>query len=325
MAYFRCKGNNIVKSLKSTGLQQIALPVYNDDYPIIEFKLYQTKYTDQGVIIGDGWTANSVIFYMLNNKNEFRYSSNGIVPVPMKTDEWIDVKIDYSTGILTYDGIEYGGGVSTKPHNQIKVFGFSSHYTSVEISDIKIYKNNELFMHLIPKSDISNEGYYYDLVGGQNYYSTTDTPLLYMQNHMPVYIKPSDYPFKDEYTLYYDEKVGKVGSTIYRKINMDFRATGVGAFFVKDSSNRVWAHPLVLISDLPADVEYVGYDGISRGYYKTVTINNKTYYVAKGNYLMNSSSIQSNPANSIPLLNTYETPFENYDDGIDALIAAALK
>lgn len=168
-------------ALGSTGHQWIELPLYADDYPIIEFKLLQTEYQQGGVIVGDEWSADGFMLYMYSGGNEFRYGTDNIVSFPIKYWKWVDVRIDYTTGTIVYDGVTYGGTPKTQLHKQVKLFGFSNYSCkSVAIADIKIYKNDTLYMQLEARNDETTEaGYFYDTIGNQSYYSDSSYPLLY--------------------------------------------------------------------------------------------------------------------------------------------------
>lgn len=200
MTWFRCIEQNGgggggeskkgVPAIASTSAQWIALPFYDDDNPIIKFKMLQTNNVYQSIILGDLWDISAFCLYMESDDNNyFRYNTNyeHTYAIPKKLWKWVDVEIDYSTGKVTFDGTDYTTqNPKTQLHNQIYLFGLpGSHMANIAISEFKVYVNNTLTMDLEPRRDINTgAGYFYDLVGGQDYYSASSTPLKYYENYL---------------------------------------------------------------------------------------------------------------------------------------------
>lgn len=177
------------KAIASTGQQSIILPFYNDDNPTIKFKFLQPYQNHFGVIIGDIWDTTGFIFYQDVNSgyNDFRYGSNNddLYHIPKKLWKWVDVEIDYSTSKVTVDGVEYTTqNPKTQLHYPIYIFGFTNTNGSyIAISELKVYINDTLEMNLEPRKDSSTGvGYFYDTVNQQNYYSGSNSPLIYFES-----------------------------------------------------------------------------------------------------------------------------------------------
>lgn len=195
MTWFRCTGGNGssgdtkggLPAIASTGAQWIALPLYDDDNPIIEFKMLQPTNINQSIIIGDLWDLSAFCLYMeSDNNNYFRYNTSyeNMYTIPRRIWKWASVKIDYALGKVTVDGVEYTTqNPKTQLHNQVYLFGLAgSHMTNVAITDFKVYKNNTLYLNFEPREDASTgAGYFYDTVGQQDYYSDSSTPLSYVE------------------------------------------------------------------------------------------------------------------------------------------------
>lgn len=189
MAWFLSTGGESsgpTKAIASTNQQYINLPVYDDDNPIIECKLLVTANSPQAIIIGELWDLAAFCLYMESDNNlYFRYNTNyeHLYTIPQNRWNWMNVRIYYGTGIVTVDGVDYTPAVAkTQLHNQIKLFGIDGHEASVALKDVKIYKNNSLFMDLeARKDDVTGAGYFYDKVGQQDYYSNTANPLIYTE------------------------------------------------------------------------------------------------------------------------------------------------
>lgn len=190
MAWFECNGGGSSPTptktpfIGSTGMQYLTLPYYCDDYPVIKAKL-MTLTPNQQVIIGDtSWDVSGFIFYCDNTlaKLCLRYSNSGISDI--SNAKWlspVDVEIDYSTGDIKYDGVTYSGSPKSQLHNQITIFGNpSNRQGNLILFGLQVYTNDNLVMDLVPMKDLqSGAGYLHDTIGGQDYFSGSNTPLFY--------------------------------------------------------------------------------------------------------------------------------------------------
>lgn len=173
-------GSQTNPNVMSTGYQYIELPLYDDDYPVIKARV-KTLYTSiQAVYIGDIWDVSAFCLYTENGVPQFRYTTSDVATIASpKFNEFVDIEMDYAAGTLKYDGTTYGGVQKTQLHNTVKLFGLSGKCSIFAIEEMKIYKNNALYMNLIPRVDASGQGYLYDTIGHQSYSSVTSTPLVY--------------------------------------------------------------------------------------------------------------------------------------------------
>lgn len=164
----------------STGYQYIELPLYDDDYPVIKARV-RTLYTAvQAVYIGDVWSVDSFCFYIENGAPQFRYTTNNVDTISSPAfNRFVDIEMDYRAGTLKYNGTTYGGVQKTQLHNSIKLFGADNRYSIFAIEKMEIYKNNSLFINLVPQVNANGEGYLYDTIGQQAYFSATNIPLIH--------------------------------------------------------------------------------------------------------------------------------------------------
>ena len=192
MTWFKCIGNGggggqAIKAISSTAQQSIALPLYDDDNPVITFKMMLTANSPQGIILGDLWDLAAFCLYMESDSNcYFRYNTDysHVYTIPQKRWNWSEFNINYGTGVIVVDGVTYTPAVAkTQLHNQVRLFGLAGeHFASVAIKDFKAYKNNALYLDLDPRQDSqTGAGYFYDTVNQQSYYSGTNTPLIYSE------------------------------------------------------------------------------------------------------------------------------------------------
>lgn len=174
--------NDTVKMVVSTGAQLIQLPYYSDDGIKLKFKMFLGYVNQNGVIFGDEWSSAGILFYTEGQTLELRVIGNVETNIPLPAYHIADVEFDYTTGILTIDGDTYGS-YTLGGHKPIYLFGLSSgHEIWGALSDISIEQNGTEVMKLVAKKDASTgAGYYHDTIGGQNYYSTTSTDLLYTE------------------------------------------------------------------------------------------------------------------------------------------------
>lgn len=177
---FRCVGGNKKPSVMSTGYQYIELPLYADDYPIIKAKVMSLYKAGQGLYIGDVWTIDGFSFYIENDALQFRYTRDNIATISSPIfNKFVDIEMDYSAGTLKYNGTTYGGIQKTQLHNAICIFGIGDKTSIFAVEEMQIYKNNELYMNLIPLVDESGQGYLYDTIGQQSYFSNTNISLIH--------------------------------------------------------------------------------------------------------------------------------------------------
>lgn len=172
-----------LKMIASSGAQSIQLPYYSDDGIKLKFKMLAGSLTNASVIFGDVWSLSAITLYAISGKLGLREGGNVNENIPHINYKVRDVEFDYSTGILTLDGDTYGAYYAGG-HNVINIFSSnnSGHYSAVALSDILIEQNGVEVMHLEPREDSqTGEGYYYDTIGMQDYYSTTETPLIYTE------------------------------------------------------------------------------------------------------------------------------------------------
>ncbi len=175
-------GTSAARMLASTGAQTIALPYYSNDGVVIKFKMLIGNVESGTIILGDIWSVNGVVLYTYESTLAIRCQSYLNESVTKPSWKIAEVEIDYSTGIVTIDGNTYTTGVTPSNHNQISLFGLSSHYCSVAIGDVTIKKNGADVMHLVPMQDGgTGAGYYHDTIGNTDYYSTTGTNLIYAE------------------------------------------------------------------------------------------------------------------------------------------------
>lgn len=173
----------------STGKQSVALPLYSDDYPIIKTKIITNTRREQALYIGDiaSWSQSLFGFYNENDGNLYFRGTPYVCPVvSQKFFNFVDIEIDYTTGVFVYDGVSYGNVSKTQEHAQVALFGRPSDRQGfMAIADVEIYKSGSLYMHLVPRKDESTgKGYLYDVVNDVSYQSDTATPLEY--DEMPV-------------------------------------------------------------------------------------------------------------------------------------------
>lgn len=176
------------KAIASTAQQWLILPFYNDDNPIIKFKMMQPYQINFGLIIGDIWDTSGFVWYSDVNTgyNDFRWGSGNddLYHIPKKLWKWVDVEIDYGTSKVTVDGTEYTTQTpKTQNHSPIYLFGFTNTNNScIAIAELKVYVNDALAMKLEPRKDsTTGEGYFYDTVGEQDYYSLSNVPFVYVE------------------------------------------------------------------------------------------------------------------------------------------------
>lgn len=185
MGWVKCGNAQKISYISSSCAQQLDLPVYMDEDILIKTKIMIPQtYPSETSIINNEWNVNCMAFYIGQNTLVLRDTSSHTVNITNQPWKWVDIEFKTSDGSLKYDGVTYGGNGGTYNHKVISLFGIeNTHFSSVAFQDIKIYKNGALYMNLIPKLDIdTGGGYFHDTIGGNDYYSVTQTPLLYRES-----------------------------------------------------------------------------------------------------------------------------------------------
>jgi hypothetical protein len=168
---------------------KIELPVYGDEDLVIQFKMKRFNiYTPGNVsyscVLGDHFDGDGVLlFYNSSGEWQFFCGTGCNTYWTATYNDIIDVEIDTVNGRLTIDNtIIYEHTPGTRTHNPICLFTnsqFNYHFIGA-IGEVTIYKDNDLFAKLMPMKDGSTgEGYYHDIIGNQDYYSTTSNKLTY--------------------------------------------------------------------------------------------------------------------------------------------------
>lgn len=178
------EGGSKTAMLASSGNQMIELPLYSDDTFVIKFKLMMQTIQGTGPIIGDIWDVSSFCLYT-EGSIYFRYSTGSPQPFTLIPWEAVDVEMDYKNGTCKYGDTVKGSSNRNSYHRTIKLFGClenMNRFSTVAIGEVKVIKDENVIMHLIPKKDpTTGEGYYYDEIGKAEYRSTTNTPLKYIE------------------------------------------------------------------------------------------------------------------------------------------------
>ena len=189
MAWFECTGGSgggetVTKYIASSCAQQLNLPVYMDEDILIKTKIMIPQtYPSETSIINNEWNVYCMAFYIANGGLCLRDTSSRIVSFANKPWKWVDIEFKTSDGSIKYDGVTYGGQGGNYNHKVISLFGIENgHYSSVAMQTIEIYKDGDLYMNLVPSEDsLTGDGYFYDTIGEQSYYSATATPLIYKE------------------------------------------------------------------------------------------------------------------------------------------------
>ena len=177
-------GGSTVPFICSTGAQYIELPIYSDDNPVISFKMLQDAYGESpAVVVGDNWSTSGMLIYCDGRYMHTRISPSQNVsfnPVPW---EVFDVEFDYATGSLKYGSQTVGDYPSTHQHLPIYLFGLNNtRMSSVGIGEVSIKVSGTEIMHLVPMKDTNTgAGYFHDTVGDTDYYSDSNTDLIYLE------------------------------------------------------------------------------------------------------------------------------------------------
>lgn len=173
-------GDSVIPCLCSTNAQSILLPVYGNDDLVFKFKLLKPNTEYNTAVVAGGWGSWKFLFQTNENNTYLYYTgARSSVTIPAKIWEWQDVEL--GSGYAIVDGVTYTGGSRTRDADQISMFGVPSYYSSVAISETEIYKDGNLIMRLVPKEDNDGHGYFHDEINNIDYYSTTDTHLIYQE------------------------------------------------------------------------------------------------------------------------------------------------
>ena len=187
MTWYRSgRGNEKIKQLGSTGSQSITLPVKASEHLKFEFELYHLYGSGDFCFFADIWSGTGWLVHTRQWDIGYRYSNSSgseiysITPYTKKI-----VEITTYDGTLIVDGVvkTTGHTVSYTSGENIKMFGMnSSNSCCATVGTTKIYKDNVLYMCLVPmKDETTGAGYYYDTINRQSYYSTTNSPLIYAE------------------------------------------------------------------------------------------------------------------------------------------------
>lgn len=167
---------------------EIELPVYGDDDLIIKFKFLRTIITPNtrfSCILGDVFNENGVLLFYSGTQWEFYCGTGSHYTWTASYDDITEVEINTATGTLKINGTTvYSQVGANRYHTAITLFTnsqYSYHYVGA-IGEVEVYKDNALYLDLVPtKDNQTGEGYYHDTVGNQDYYSTTSVPLIYAE------------------------------------------------------------------------------------------------------------------------------------------------
>jgi hypothetical protein len=175
-----------VPILVSNGVQRLTLPVYGDEDIKINTTIYPMGNSGDTNIIGNQFTESGwVLHFAGRNTLNFRYSSGNPVAFASEPFTLREIEMATADGSLIVDGTTITSGHSTSyNHYPIQLFGINeggTNYSYVGIGEMKIYKNDTLFMHLIPRKDSNDHGYFYDEIGEQSYYSDTSDHLFFTE------------------------------------------------------------------------------------------------------------------------------------------------
>ena len=166
---------------------KIELPVYGDDNLIIKFKFLRTMITSNtrfSCILGDVFDGSGVLLFYNVSNWEFYCGSGTHYTWTASYNDITEVEINTATGSLKINGSTLYSHIGTRTHTAISLFTNSQngyHYVGA-IGQVEIYKDNALYLNLVPmKNSLTGEGYYHDTVGNQDYSSTTSIPLIYAE------------------------------------------------------------------------------------------------------------------------------------------------
>lgn len=181
MTWFRSSAEGKIPFVASTNAQQVELPVYADEDIVIKTKIMvPSTFVGETTIIDNEWNANCFALYISQNQLCVRDNTTRITFLDNKPWKWMNVEYNTNDGSVIVDGVTYGGQGGSYNHKKICLFGVeNAHYSCCAIASMQIYKDGNLYMNLEPRQNALGEGYLYDTIGEQGYYSNTDTPLEY--------------------------------------------------------------------------------------------------------------------------------------------------
>lgn len=164
---------------------KIELPVYGDDDLIIKFKFLRTVITSNvrfSCILGDVFNESGVLLFYNGSNWEFYCGSGTHYTWTASYNDITEVEINTTTGSLKINGSTLYSRVGTRTHTAISLFTNSSYHYVGAIGQVEVYKDNDLYLNLVPMKDsLTGKGYYHDTVGNQDYFSTTSVPLIYAE------------------------------------------------------------------------------------------------------------------------------------------------
>lgn len=168
-------GYKRLKSIKGTGTQYIntGIKLASTDYIMARFK--NTSASGVGGIYGIYKTGESSALYA--NGTYYGYdASNNKVNTNIAVDtNWHDVAHAFGYGVLVIDGTytRFTPFTFTNTNNCplfARIFNNAiGYYFSGEIAYWQVYRNDTLYMDLVPCISPNNEVGMYDMVGGQFY------------------------------------------------------------------------------------------------------------------------------------------------------------
>lgn len=185
MGYIACFSNGGTASpcVVATGNQSIDLPIYGDETDlIIKFKLFRYENNlGETAIFGSVW--NNRHFLLSTEGNGFTYYiGGGYIQFPVNKGEVMDIELGYDYAKVNGNLIQGSGG--TREHSLISIFSNNSggNNTSCIMGGVQIFVDGDIAMNLMPMQDSqTGEGYYHDVIGNQDYYSTSGTSLKYIE------------------------------------------------------------------------------------------------------------------------------------------------
>lgn len=190
MGYIACFSNfehEVTPMLFANGAQRVTLPVYADENIKIVTKIYPIGNVGDTNIIGDEFDTDGwVLHFSGRDTLSFRYSRSN--PLAVNSNPFTIREIEMATqdGSFKIDGtVVTSGNTTSYNHYPIQLFGINqggNNASYVGIGEIKVYKDNTLYMHLLPQKDYTNKGYFYDVINDTNYYSETSNDLFYVED-----------------------------------------------------------------------------------------------------------------------------------------------
>lgn len=180
------KASDETAMICSTGGQSITLPVKASEHLTFKFDLYFLYGNGDFCLMADVWSGSGWLVHTRYWDLAFRYDAGGgshVFPITPYTKKSIEVNTFDGTLIIDGNVKTTGHTVSYTSGEYIRMFGMNaSNSCMASVGVVDVYKDDVLYMHLVPKKDENTgAGYYYDTIGGQSYYSETANPLVYAE------------------------------------------------------------------------------------------------------------------------------------------------